>query len=134
MFKHNSSDRSRIVKGVLDRMPDSNRVLHSLRSPSAGAPIDHMVVGPCGIFAIDVVRAKGTVKARKDTLWLGDKDLIGACISTQKKAGEVGKFMRHTVAPVLCFVDATLPAPVIHLRHVVVCTPDQPGIPFTSST
>ena len=124
MFKHNSSDRSRIVKGVLDRMPDSNRVLHSLRSPSAGAPIDHMVVGPCGIFAIDVVRAKGTVKARKDTLWLGDKDLIGACISTQKKAGEVGKFMRHTVAPVLCFVDATLPAPVIHLRHVVVCTPE----------
>jgi hypothetical protein len=124
MFKHNSSDRSRIVKGVLDRMPPSNRVLHSLRSPSAGAPIDHMVIGPCGIFAIDVVRAKGTIKARKDTLWLGDKDLSGACISTQKKAGEVGKYMRHAVAPVLCFVDATLPAPVIHLRHVVVCSPD----------
>jgi hypothetical protein len=124
MFKHNSSDRSRIVKGVLERLPASNRVLHSLRSPSVGAPIDHMVVGPCGIFAIDVVRAKGTIKARKDTLWLGHKDLIGECISTQKKAGEVGKYMRHTVAPVLCFVDATLPAPVIHLRHVVVCTPD----------
>ena len=80
MFKHNSSDRSRIVKGVLDRMPSSNRVLHSLRSPSAGAAIDHIVVGPCGIFAIDVVRTKGTVKARKDTLWLGDQDLSDACI------------------------------------------------------
>jgi hypothetical protein len=124
MFKHSSSDRSRIVKGVLEGMPASNRVLHSLRSPSIGASIDHIVVSPCGIFAIDVVRVKGTIKARKDTLFLGDRDLIGACISTQKKAGEVGKYMRHTVAPVLCFVDAKLPAPVIHLRHVVVCTPD----------
>jgi hypothetical protein len=124
MFKHSGSDRSRILKGILERLPASNRVLHALRSPSVGAPIDHIVVSPCGVFAIDVVRAKGTVKARKDTLWLGDKDLLGACISTQRKAGEVGKYLRHTVTPVLCFVHATLPAPVIHLRHVVVCTPD----------
>ena len=124
MFKHSGSDRSRILKGILERLPASNRVLHALRSPSVGAPIDHIVVSPCGIFAIDVVRAKGTVKARRDTLWLGDKDLIDACISTQRKAGEVGKYLRHAVTPVLCFVHATLPAPVIHLRHVIVCTPD----------
>ena len=100
MFKHNSSDRSRIVKGVLERIPVSNRVLHSLRSPSVGAPIDHIVIGPCGIFSIDVVRAKGTIKARKDTLWLGDKDLVGACISAQRKAGEVGKHLALKVVRV----------------------------------
>ena len=124
MFKHSRSDSSRIVRGILERMPASNKVLHSLRSPAADAQIDHVGVSPGGIFAIDVGRARGTVKVRRDTLWLGGNDLIDTCISAQRKAGEVGKFMRHAVTPVLCFVDAILPAPVIHLRHVVVCTPD----------
>lgn len=99
------------------------RVLHSLTSPVSRARYDHLVIGPCGIFAIDVLQGTGTIKRRKDTLWLGGTDLRGECISARRKAGEVGTYLQHAVTPVLCFADAKLPAPVIRLRHVVICTP-----------
>ncbi|MGZ4764217.1 MAG: nuclease-related domain-containing protein [Ilumatobacteraceae bacterium] len=100
------------------------RVLHSLASPASAAHFDHLVIGPCGIFTIDVLQGTGTIKWRKDTLWLGGSDLRGECIAARRKASEVGTYLQHAVTPVLCFADAKLPAPVIRLRHVVICSPD----------
>ena len=121
MRRRPSADHD-IVGGLLARLPAA-RVLHSLKAPTSRVPVDHLVVGPCGIFAIDVLQCSGAIKARKDSLWLGSSDLRGECVSAQRKAGEVGRYMQHAITPVLCFTDAKLPAPVIHLRHVVVCTP-----------
>lgn len=115
---------SRSIRDLLDRLPAAHTLLHAVTSPASATVVDHLVVGPCGIFAIDVVRGTGTIKERNDTLWLGGSDLRGECIAAHRKAAEIGRLLHHAITPVLCFADARLPAPVIHLRHVVVCSPD----------
>ena len=110
------------VVGNVTHLPAA-RVLHSVALPASKARFDHLVIGPCGIYAIDVLHGIGTIERRKDTLWLGGSDLRGECISAWERAGEVGTYLQHAVIPVLCFADAKLPAPVMRLRHVVICTP-----------
>jgi hypothetical protein len=114
----------RSIRDLLDRLPAVHTLLHSVTAPASAKVVDHLVVGPCGIFAIDVVRGTGTIKERNDTLWLGGSDLRGECIAAHRKAAEIGRLLHHAITPVLCFADARLPAPVIHFRHVVVCSPD----------
>lgn len=121
MFEHRGAVRQRTLRHALDRLPPSNRALHSLRSPTSGNLIQHLIVNACGIFLVDVVKASGSAKVRDDTLWLGRHDLGQQCDGAHRLAAEVGRFFRHSVTPVLCVSGAKLPAPVLHLRHVVIC-------------
>lgn len=54
-----SARGERIVGRALDGLPDSWIVLHSLPSPGAGGDLDHVVVGPGGLFAVTTRFADG---------------------------------------------------------------------------
>lgn len=60
----------RIVGRELDALPSPWIVLHSLASPGAGGDVDHVVVGPGGLFAVTTRYVAGT------DVFVGDDDLL----------------------------------------------------------
>lgn len=60
----------RIVGRELDALPSEWIVLHSLPSPGASGDLDHVVVGPGGLFAVTTRFVAG------DDVFVGDDDLL----------------------------------------------------------
>ncbi|HVF75376.1 MAG TPA: nuclease-related domain-containing protein [Acidimicrobiales bacterium] len=57
---------------LLARLDQSRfRVFHDLRLPGSRANVDHVVVGPTGLFVVDSKNYTSRVSVNKDTLWCG---------------------------------------------------------------
>ncbi|MBU1227281.1 MAG: NERD domain-containing protein [Actinobacteria bacterium] len=97
-------------------------VLHDRRIPGSTANIDHIVVGPAGVYVVDTKRyLNKKIEARSDgmlfntkppRLFVGGRDqtkLVEAMtrqVSTVRAAvGDLGADLPVAVMPVLCFVD-----------------------------
>ncbi len=96
--------------------------LHDRRIPGSRANIDHLVIGPAGVFVIDTKRYRGTVEQRATGPWLrpgpprlfvANRDrtaLVEGMISQVAAVSSAAS--RHfvddivPVIPILCFVDA----------------------------
>jgi hypothetical protein len=53
--------------------PDGYLVFHDLRVPRSRANIDHLVIGPTGVFVIDSKNLGGSVEERRGELWVGGR-------------------------------------------------------------
>jgi hypothetical protein len=126
----------RIVGARLDRI-DGIEVLHDRRVPGTRATIDHIAVGPGGVYIIDaklygtMVKHRGVGKIlrndRRVRISGHDETLLVAKIGTQVNA--ITRALFETPIPVtaaLCFVDAQwpLPAEPFMLNGVWVGWPD----------
>jgi hypothetical protein len=60
------------------------RILHDRRWPGSttGANVDHLAIGPGGVFVIDSKHWSGTVQVRDGRLWCGDDDRHDDTIDT----------------------------------------------------
>jgi hypothetical protein len=100
------------------------RVLHDRRIPGSRANIDHLVVGPAGVFVIDAKRYKGRphlrveggiLRARTETLMVGGRDCAKLVTGIHKQidlvtAGLVAASVDLVpVRGMLCFIDADWP-------------------------
>ena len=78
------------------------------RLPAGGCPgVDHVVVGPSGVFVIDSRRWTGAVQVRRDVLRrrgrLRKKALGGATRAALAVADLLDEPRQHLVQPVVCF-------------------------------
>ncbi|OPZ86642.1 MAG: Nuclease-related domain protein [bacterium ADurb.Bin429] len=68
-----------IIGALLTKLPDSYVVIHNL--PFAGGDIDHIVVGPTGLFVIDTKSHSGRVLIADGAVTLNghafEKDIVG---------------------------------------------------------
>ncbi len=65
----------RRTAGYLEPLLDAGFVvLHNRRIPGARGDIDHLVVGPTGVFPIETKNWSGRVEVRNDRLFVGDHD------------------------------------------------------------
>jgi hypothetical protein len=104
---------------------ESWTVFHDLRWPGRRfANVDHMVVGPPGVFVIDSKNWSGTISVRGNVLRQNgrsrEKDVVGAAESALA-VGQLAPLLRpDLVHPVLCFVrDEQLTG---WARDVMVCS------------
>ena len=121
---------------------DGVLALHDRRVPGSRANIDHIAIGPSGVFVIDAKRyVKQDVEIRRSGGWLSDRVerlYVGGRDKTKlvvAMAGQVAVVMEAlesdrgldgvTVIPVLTFIDANIPVigtmeiagvPVLNLR------------------
>ena len=120
-----SADGSeRMVAAALDALPPTYRVFHDVGLPSTMANIDHLVVGPGGVVAIDSTYYEGSLKHGSGTLWRGKEPIRKECETARWEADVMSTTLQQPVESVLCFVEATLPEPIITLDRTVVCTVD----------
>jgi Nuclease-related domain len=99
-------------------------VLHDRRMPQTRTNIDHVVVGPGGVFVVEAkryagrigIRNKGTVLRSDRRLYVGRRD----CSGLAEKVAWQAKVLREAlqasgidelppITPVLCFVDGDWP-------------------------
>ncbi len=100
------------------------RVLHDRRVPGTRGNIDHIVIGPAGIFVVDTKNYQGKIEIRNRgwflrpdyRLYVGRRDCTGlaAGLGWQVEAvtaalSAAGIDPLPPVTPVLCFVDGDWP-------------------------
>jgi Nuclease-related domain len=111
------ADGERHVASVLTGVAGID-VLHDRLVPRSGANIDHMVVGPSGVFVIDSKKYTGQIEVRDvgsffradDRLYVNGKDrskLVDGVLGQVEEVREVlgERFAEIAVHGVLCFVD-----------------------------
>jgi hypothetical protein len=89
---------------LLDRLGrDGYVVLHDLAMPDSPANIDHLVIGPSGLFVIDSKQWTGTVHQNADGLvWHNHYRLDRTLATVRRQALTLGRLLGIPVAPLLC--------------------------------
>jgi hypothetical protein len=92
------------------------RVLHDRLVPGSKANVDHLVIGPTGVFAVDAKNYSGKLTLSKGTLWHGRHPLTKTLATTRWEAERVSQTLSgplggHSpdVTPVMCVLGAELP-------------------------
>ncbi len=95
------------TRAVLDSLPSDWKVLHARHWP--GRPfdtVDHVAVGPNGVFIVDSVGWKGDVVVTPDALEVNGRVRTAAVHNTQEMAREVALLLpphlRDHCYPVIC--------------------------------
>ncbi len=101
-------------------MPEGIVVLHDRRIPGTRANIDHIVVGPTGVYVVDAKRYQGRpelrieggfLRPRVERLFVGSREstklVDGVLKQVEVVRGVVG--VTVPVRGVLCFIEADWP-------------------------
>jgi len=97
---------------LLDRLGrDGYVVFHDLAMPDSTANLDHLVVGPSGVFVIDSKQWSGQVHQSSDGLiWHNHYRLDRTLASIRWQAETLGRLLGVPVAPLVCVHGA-------HIQH-----------------
>ncbi|HMR95770.1 MAG TPA: nuclease-related domain-containing protein [Microthrixaceae bacterium] len=112
------AEGERRTAAVLDALPATFAVLHDLHVPGSKANVDHLVIGPNGVFAVDSKAHSGVLTAGSDTLWRGRFPIRKEADTLSFIAGRISEHLDVPVIGVLCFTEAELPQPVNDLGLV----------------
>jgi hypothetical protein len=108
----------RRVGRVLDSLSRKGVVsLHDLSMPGSRANIDHIAVGPAGVFVVDAKRYKGKlqVRSRGSALRINGRDRSHLLDQVRKQANVLDGILVQAglaavlVQPALCFVATEIP-------------------------
>jgi len=106
-------------------------VLHDRRVPASGANVDHLVIGPTGVWVVDSKAYRGRIKVMGDgRLWYGRKcldDVLGtarwAADAVEAQLGAELAANGLQVRPALCIHGAKVPRAPLTFDGVVLATP-----------
>ena len=110
------AEGEQIVGNVLDRLREHGVVtLHDRRIPRSRANLDHVVVGPHGVYTVDAKRYRGELRVRGGRLFIAGRDRSKLLDQARRQREVVasalaaGGFPSVPVTPVLCFVGVGWP-------------------------
>jgi hypothetical protein len=95
------AEGERVTGRELDRLPDGFRVLHDLRIPGSRANVDHVVIGPTGVFVVESKRMRGKLRVR------GEEVIVAG-----RRRGMVDEVRREVAAVQTALAAAGIGAPV----------------------
>jgi len=107
---------------LLDRLgPDGYQALHDLAMPGIPANIDHLVVGPSGVFVIDSKQWTGSVHQSADGLiWHNHYRLDRTLATIRWQAETLGRLLGVPVAPLVCVHRAHIQGGGLHAQGVAI--------------
>ncbi|WP_426320750.1 nuclease-related domain-containing protein [Microbacterium sp. E-13] len=111
-----------LMAGRLTDLPDTFRVLHDRRIRGTRANIDHIAIGPTGVWVIDAKRyvgkrpalrvEGGIIRPRVESLRIGGRDGTKLVQGVQSQVERVTAALGEAAPPVtgvLCFLEADWP-------------------------
>lgn len=107
-------------------------VLHDRRIPGSAANVDHLVIGPSGVWVVDSKSWRGRIKVLGDgRLWYGRRCLDGDLRVLCWEASEIGRALGGQgfageplpIHPVLCIHGARLPREQLRFDNVTLMSP-----------
>jgi hypothetical protein len=93
--------------------PARFRVFHDIRLPGSRANVDHVVIGPTGLFVVDSKNYTAPVSVSKATLWCGRHPQTKRVETARWEAGKIVEALR---------LDGDVPTP-----RLVLCIHGQPS-------
>lgn len=121
----------RIVTNALRQLPDDYCLVNDVVLSPRRGNIDHVLIGPCGVVAIETKRLAGQIRCRGDTWWVNGRRRNS--ISKQVNAGatavryflmerhpELGGSALRWVESIIVFTHPLCRLDVDHAQAVVV--------------
>jgi hypothetical protein len=107
---------------LLDRLPrDGYVVFHDLALPGSPANVDHLVIGPSGVFVIDSKQWTGQVNQSSDGLvWHNHYRLDRTLETVRWEALTLGRLLGIPAAPLLCVHGAHVPQAGLYAQGVAI--------------
>jgi Nuclease-related domain len=107
---------------LLDRLThDGFVVFHDLAVPGSPANVDHLVIGPTGVFAIDSKQWTGSVHQSPDGLALHNHYRLDRTLETVRwEAETVGRLLGTRTAALLCVHGAHVQGGGLHAQGVAI--------------
>jgi hypothetical protein len=107
---------------LLDRLTrDGFQVLHDLAMPGSPANIDHLVLGPSGVFVIDSKQGTGSVHQSSDGLvWHHHYRLDRTLAAIRWQAEALGRLLGVPVAPLVCVHGAHVQSGGLRAQGVAI--------------
>lgn len=109
----------------LAQLPPTFSVLHDLIVPGSTANIDHLVIGPTGVWLLDTKAYSAPLRYSEGTIWHGKYPMRKETAAVTSYATAAAAILRVPVTPVLCFVDNDVPAGASVLGSVRLVSLDQ---------
>ncbi|MBK6669735.1 MAG: NERD domain-containing protein [Actinobacteria bacterium] len=103
------AEGERATAAELATLPPTYRVVHGLKVGKTKADIDHLVVGPSGVWVIDTKSWAGRLTEGKGMLWRGRTPIRREIESVERQAEYARQVLSLDTNPVLCFVGTELP-------------------------
>ena len=101
----------RATSEALSDLPSSYRVAHGLKIGTTKGDIDHLVIGPSGVWVIDSKNWSGSLSAGKGTLWRGRRPIRREVASVENQAAYAQSVLGLDTNPTICFITTRLPRP-----------------------
>jgi hypothetical protein len=107
---------------LLDRLTrDGYVVFHDLAVPGSPANVDHLVIGPTGLFVIDSKQWTGSVHQSADGLaWHNHYRLDRTVETVRWEAGTLGRLLGTRAAALLCVHGAHVHGGGLHVQGVAI--------------
>ncbi len=98
------------VGRVLDQLEqDGFRVLHDRRRPGGRDNIDHIVIGPTGVFVVETKHYAATVRVRGGELFIAGRRKPGFVDQVLRQIESVSGVLGVPVTGLICVVDGEFP-------------------------
>lgn len=91
----------RMTASALDRLPDGYVAVHDLRMPGSRANIDHVVIGPTGVFTVETKHYSSDVVISGKQARVGRRSLSPVVEQAQRQAAAVSAMLGTAVMPVV---------------------------------
>jgi len=112
----------------LAALPPAYALLHDLRLPGSKGNVDHLVIGPGGVFVIVIRRCEHTVEYRNDQLWADSQPLEDVLAAAEVESQMLTQLLRTPVVGVVALLDATFSTAMpSKVAGTLVCTGDLVG-------
>jgi hypothetical protein len=107
---------------LLDRLTREGFVVfHDLAVPDSPANVDHLVIGPSGVFLIDSKQWAGSVQQGADGLaWHNHYRLDGTVETVRWEAETLGRLLGTRIHPLLCVHGAHVHGGGLHAQGVAI--------------
>jgi hypothetical protein len=107
---------------LLDRLTrDGYVIFHDLAVPGSPANLDHLVIGPTGLFVIDSKQWTGSIHQSADGLaWHNHYPLDRTLAMVRWEATAVGRLLGTRVATLLCVHGAHIQGGGLHAQGVAI--------------
>jgi hypothetical protein len=112
---------------LLDRLTgDGYVVFHDLAVPGSLTNVDHLVIGPTGVFVIDSKQWTGSIHQSADGLaWHHHSRLDRTLETVRWQAEAVGRLLGTRIHPLLCVHGANVQGGGLHAQGVAVVPASQ---------
>jgi Nuclease-related domain len=112
-WRHGAEGEQRTARLLAPLEGHGYQVFHDLAVPGSAANVDHVVVGPTGVYVIDSKRYRGQLRYSAGRLWHGGRPLDRTLATLWWEATQVAETLGFgpdlRVFPVLCVHVARLP-------------------------